>query len=254
MTEEKRTPTAWARNCLSILQEINPSYRKNRETKGRFIEFIREDDSGLIISHNFIKIQNDYYYSFALTFLTRPTELLKHCMIIGSRFDHNCTIWRQFLDHMGLFRGDSGYPSAVWSFGPWRKNTIEKLQHGLSIPEDYLLPFYRRTLLEGKNAMVILFEDTRRVLDRIPIDADNESIAELIEPELSQAQNFQRECSSLDGFNIARGGECKYSHGPPEPGFSVKNIPNAAIVGSQFSLFLQERDRLVDIIEIAKGL
>jgi hypothetical protein len=31
MEQEKRPPGAWAKNCLEILQEFDPSYKKNND-------------------------------------------------------------------------------------------------------------------------------------------------------------------------------------------------------------------------------
>ncbi len=254
MTEENRTPAAWARNCLNALQELNPSYRKNREVTGRLIEFVREDDSGLTVSHNFIKIRDSYNYSFALLFTTRRTPLLVHCMVAGSRFDHNRTIWRQFLDDLGLSQKDPGYPKGVWSFGPWRSNTMENLRQGLKVPEEHLLPFYRQQLRKGKAALVALFEEAMHMVDRLPTGVSQADAMMLLDPGGRRAEMYKRECYCLDALKIARGGRCNYECGPPEPGFLVEDVPRDVIVLDQLSVFLQERDLLPDVVDIARKL
>jgi hypothetical protein len=254
MTMEKLTQAAWSRNCLELLQEVNPAYRINREMRGRFIELIREDDSGLTISHNFIKIRDIYHYSFALLFTTRQTLLLRHCMLAGSRFDHNRSIWRQFLDDVGLFRTDMGYPPGVWSFGPWRSNTMENLRRGLRVPEEHLLPFYREQLRLGKAALLALFDEAQRIVEKLPSEVTAENAMKILESEGSRIEAYRRECYSLDAFKIAQGGCCKFEYGPPEPGFVIEDVPRDVIVFSQISIFLQERNRLPEFADIARKL
>ena len=41
MSDENRTQSAWAAHCLEVLQTQDPSYRKNREVKGRFMRMFR---------------------------------------------------------------------------------------------------------------------------------------------------------------------------------------------------------------------
>lgn len=125
--EPDRSPAAWTRECLRILKGINPAYERNREVTGRFIEFIRPDPSGLYLSHNFTRITSSYYLGFALLFTRRRTKVLFHPRVAGSRFDHGRYAASQFHDDLGLQRGQEGYPSGVWSFGPWRSNTLENL-------------------------------------------------------------------------------------------------------------------------------
>jgi len=254
MSHENRTQSAWAKHCLEMLQSQDPSYRKNRETKGRFMEFVRQDESGLTVSHNFIKIRDTYYYSYALLFIQRPSLLLTHALLAGSRFDHNKTITQQFYSDLNIFRGDEGFPSGIWSFGPWRNNTLENLSKGMLIPDKYLFPFYREALAKGKNRLVALFQEARKMMDGIPPTEDLDSAAQRFAHLRPQYDRFQRECHALDALSIARGGLLKYGYGPPEPGFRLEDVPLEVIVFSQLSLFHGERDRLDEIIEIAERL
>lgn len=254
MSEEKRTTAAWANYCLEALKSVHPCYERNREIKGRFIEFVREDESGLTISHNFIKIRDNYYYCFALLFTRSPTIRLSHCLMAGSRFDDNRTIWRQFNDDLGLYRGDIGYPSGVWSFGSWRENTIPNLTQGLKIADLYLLPFYRDALRAGKSKLICLFEEARRMIDTIPVGCDVQKIAEKFIDTRIRYEQLQRECYSLDALKLAKGGVAKYEYGPPEPGFRVDDVGLDVIVFSQLEVFLSQRERLSDIVEIARKL
>ena len=254
MSDENRTQPAWAAHCLEVLQSQDPSYRKNREVKGRFMEFVRQDESGLTVSHNFIKIRDTYYYSYALLFTQRPTQLLTHAFLAGSRFDHNKTIWRQFQSDLGLFRGDDGCPSGIWSFGVWRNNTLENLSKGLLIPDKHLFPVYRESLAKGKARLVALFQEAGKMMHGIPADEDFDSAAERFSHLRPEYERFERECYALDAFSIARGGLLKFGYGPPEPGFCLEDVPLELIVFSQLSVFFKERDRLAEITAIAERL
>ena len=254
MSDENRTPSAWAAHCLEVLQTEDPSYRKNREAKGRFMEFVRQDESGLAISHNFIKIRDTYYYSYGLLFTQRPTLQLSHALLAGSRFDHNRTIWRQFYDDLNLSRGDVGFPSGVWSFGAWRNNTLENLSKGLLIPDRHLYPVYREALANGKSRLVALFREAKKMMDQVPPNEDIDAVAQRFSHLRSRHEQFQRECCSLGALSIGRGGLLKFGYGPPEPGFRFEDVPLELIVFSQLSVFFKERDRLDEIISIAERL
>jgi hypothetical protein len=146
-SKEIRTPKEWTKNCLQMLQKSNPNYRINNNIKGNFIEFLREDDSGMLISTNFYRKRvlgiDTYYLCFALLLTSKNTNRLYHPLIIGSRFDTNRTIWKLFDEDLGLFHTDEKCPKGIWSYGEWRGNTMERLERGLLLPEEYLYPYYR---------------------------------------------------------------------------------------------------------------
>jgi hypothetical protein len=218
------------------------------------MEFVKQDESGLTISHNFIKIRDTYYYSYALLFTQRPTLHLIHALVAGSRFDNNRTIWKQFHDDLNLFRGDDGYPSGVWSFGPWRNNTLENLSKGLMIPDKHLFPVYRQLLANGKATLLALFQEARKMMDGVPSDEGLDAVEQRFSHLRPRYEEFQRECYSLDALSIARGGLLKFGYGPPEPGFRLEDVPLDLIVFTQLSVFFKERDRLDEIIAIAERL
>ena len=180
--------------------------------------------------------------------------MLNHVLLCGSRFDHNRTIWRQLLDDLGVFHRDPGAPAGVWSFGAWKDNTMEQLQTGLAVPEEVLLPYYRKALGDGKDALTRLLQRARALIEPIPPGATEEEAAVLLADEIALVERYRRECFGLDALRIARGGECEYGYGPPRPGFMVESVPHEAIVASQLDVFLQERGRLDEVIDIARRL
>lgn len=253
---DKRTPASWTRNCLAILTEMNPGYCKNREVKGRFIEFVRELESGLLVSYNFIKIRDHYHLSFALLFTAKPTTVLYHPLMAGSRFDHNMTIWKQFNDHLGLFHTDPACPRGRWSFGPWRKNTMERLETGLRLPEEFLLPHYLGELRKRKSRLVALFQCAHELLDDIDIslDMDLEARTSATGADAANLRDYTQHTAVLDARAIALGGQCWYGFGPVTNTFRVSDVPIEAIILCGLEVFLPERDRLLSLAGIASRL
>lgn len=249
----ERTPRAWAKECLEILRDISANYSVNREASGRFIEFVRKDSSGLYVSQNFIRIRDDYHLCFGLSFTTRLSRPLKSPLVAGSRFDHNRTIWRQFLDDLGVRRGDSGYPSGIWSFGPWRSNTMENLARGLAVNEQYLYPFYREALKAGRPRLIRLLEAARRlvpVLDSALPVADHTELGVKETPsELSRLAS-----APISALAIARGGEIYCGFGPQSNTVNLDEIAPEAVILAFNEVFLPERDRLDELLSIAHAL
>lgn len=254
MAAEEKTQKQWRDQCLITLQSLNSSYRINRNIKGRFMEFVRTDESGALFSHNFIKIRDSYYYSAGLLLDEQPTTLLNHCLLIGSRFDHNRTIWRQFHDDLGLRRGDLGCPSGIWSFGPWRSNTMSLLSRGMEVVETHLLPFYRQIAKDGKMRLAVLLSVADEMLGSIATGASEEDIRSLFSEQMKQVKALDRELHSIDGHALVVGGRQRYWYGPPEPGFDVLGIPPELIVLYQLPVFFNARAKLKSIIEIANAL
>jgi hypothetical protein len=254
MATEENTQKQWRDQCLITLQSLNSSYRINRNIKGRFMEFVRTDESGMLFSHNFIKIRDSYYYSAGLLLDEQPTTLLNHCLLIGSRFDHNRTIWRQYHDDLGLRRGDPGCPSGIWSFGPWRSNTMSLLPRGMEVVETHLLPFYHQVARNGKMHLAGVLRAADEMLGGIPPNASEEDVRSIFSEHMGKVKALDRELHSIDGLALAVGGQQRYRYGPPEPGFDVLGIPPELIVLYQLPVFFNARDRLKSILKITQAL
>jgi len=166
--EQKRTPARWASSCLALLQAVHPDYRRNREAKGRFLEFTRPLSCGLHVSQNFIRIRDEYHLCFGLLFSLAPTEFLDSPFVAGARFDHNRTIWRQFCEDLGQFWRNPELqdrpPPGAWSQGPWRRNTMERLETGFRVPETHLLPQYLDQLRSGSENLQRFFSRAEELL------------------------------------------------------------------------------------------
>lgn len=254
--EPDRSPAAWTRECLRILKGINPAYERNREVTGRFIEFIRPDPSGLYLSHNFTRITSSYYLGFALLFTRRRTKVLFHPRVAGSRFDHGRYAARQFHDDLGLQRGQEGYPSGIWSFGPWRSNTLENLARGLAVDEERLYPFYRDALREGKGRLVALFGKALELVPRFQQapEASFEAQADSAGLDAAKLLPYHEAAGTLNALAVAQGGSRYIGYGPRTNTFEVESIPLEAIVLAHRSVFLAERERLRELLAIAEAL
>lgn len=253
---EKRTAAAWAKNCQEILSDINPDYYRNKNAMGSFIEFLRREESGLFISMNFLKTGSGFHYCFALSFTDKKdSPLLFNPMVIGSRFDNNKTIWRQFDEDLGLSRIDPGFPIGIWSDGEWRKNTMENLAHGMTLPEKYLHPHYHGILSQGKSKLISLYECARDMLkEDVGESPDLEIFCDAFNIEKQTILDHSQAASVIDAGKIARGGQYHYGWGPEDNTFAVSDIPLEVIVINHWQAFESEQQEINDIIDIAKRL
>jgi hypothetical protein len=250
----ERTPAAWTKECLGILQRIDPAYRRNREATGRFIEFVRPDPSGLLVSQNFIRTLDSYHLCFALSFTAQRSFQLYTPLFAGSRFDHGRTIWRQFVDDVGVRRGEPGHPSGVWSFGPWRSNTMENLAKGFQVNEEFLRPFYRQALGAGKDRLVALFEAARRLVPALDPSLPAAALAASVGIDPALVERHPLGTASLDALKVARGGSWYVGFGPRTHTVNLDEIAPEVVVVQFAEAFLRERERLDEIVSIARAL
>jgi len=250
----KRTPAAWTRLCLELLQEIHPGYARNRDVKGRFIEFIRPDPSGLWISHNFIRIGGCYYLCFALTLTTRLHEGLYHPLFAGCRFDHNRTIHRQVFCDLGLVRGAARYPDRLWSSGEWRSNTLDYVQRAFAVSEEHLLPFYRDGLRAGKQRLLEFFQAAQRLIPRLDPAASVSAQARNLGVDPATLASFPLRSARLDALAVARGGHCYAGVGPDSNTVDMSTISPEVLALHFASELAGEKERLSELVAIVAAL
>lgn len=161
----KRTPAEWAKMCLGILQRIHPDYEKNKLIKGTTLEFIRRHESGLHISHNFIRIRTSYRQGFALLFSPRqPWERLHSPFVCGGRFDHNFDVRAAFQRDLGAGR--------ITSSHEWRSNTPRLVEVCFEAAERQLLPHYVAVIARGAEALIRLYTTARDLLEQLELPAE----------------------------------------------------------------------------------
>lgn len=250
--KEERTPSEWKKRCLGILQEINPGYRVNKDAKGRFIEFIRNDDTGAFVSLNFLRVRDTYHLCFAISLTTKLISPLYHPLLAGSRFDNNATICRRFLSDLGLTHTDEKCPKGIWSSGEWRSNTLERLKRGFQLPEEYLYPYYRSKLHEGKASLLQLIKRAEEIVTHLDINKPLDQQMKDMGIDKEQVDSYIAEARVLDMLKIAKGGECWYGYGPYENTFKVSEVPIDSIIMNYLEVFISEKDRLSEIIEIVE--
>ncbi len=249
------TPAAWTRECLSILKSIHPDYRRNRHASGLCIEFVRPDPSGLLISQNFIRKRDNYYLRVALLFSDRcPLPDLYHPLYAGRRFDHNRTVWRQFNDDFGLTRGDSGYPSGVWSFGPWRSNTLENLARGFAVNEEHLIPRYREALHAGKSRLIPIFEAARQIVPALDPNLPISAQAPRFGVTPGAVESYPLRSAYVEAFTLARGGHWYVGFGPYTDTVDLDSIPPELTVLHSANAFLADSERLDEMVAISRAL
>lgn len=250
--KEGRTPSEWKKQCLGILQRLNPNYSLNKNVKGRFIEFIRNDDTGAFVSLNFLRIRDTYHLCYAISLTTKLVSPLYHPFLAGSRFDNNATICRIFLNDLGLFHIDEKCPKGIWSSGEWRSNTLERLERGFQLPEEYLYPYYRNKLHDGKDMLLQLFKRAEDVIPHLDINKQLDQQMKDMGIDKEQVDSYRAEARALDMLKIAKGGECWYGFGPHENTFKVSEVPIDSIIMNYLEVFISEKDRLSEIIKIVE--
>jgi len=254
--KEKRTLANWASSCLQILHAINIEYSRNPCVKGRFIEFIRVDDAGLYVSHSFVKIRDCYYLSFALLFSKSDSARTNHPLMAGSRFDHNYTIYRQFEQELGLTRVNPKWPKGIWSFAVWRKNTMDDLRVGLTLPEIHLYPHYRMMLAKGKKRLISLFRRAAQILGKGELSGDIslDEFSDIMKCNPNKIIKTRNEAIALDAGKIAVGGDCHYELNPFSGTFFCDDVSFDSIIFNNWDVFYLEKSRIEDIILIVESL
>lgn len=250
----ERTPKAWAAECLTLLQQMNSDYRRNRDVSGRCIEFVRPDPTGLLVSQNFIRIRRVYYLCYALCFSTLRTGWLYHPLFAGSRFDHNGTIWQQFERDFGVRRGDAGFPVGLWSFGEWRSNSMALLARGFALNDEHLFPVYRRILAAGKGRLIALFDAAHRLIPLLDPQLPILEQAARLGVDPGAVESFPLRGAKLDAFTIARGGPCYVGGGPSSNTVDLDTIPPDVIALHFADTFRLNSSRLAEILAIAEAL
>jgi hypothetical protein len=254
-TTGKKTPAAWSKECSRILREIHPNYQRNTKIKGRFLEFIRSDESGLLISQNFTRIRDCYYLGFALSFTRSvPFPYLYSPLVAGSRFDDGRPIGRQVFEDLGLDRHDPGYPRGIWSFGAWRCNTLDNLAKGFRLNEQYLYPHYRKVLADGKERLVSLFKAAQQLLTNVDSSLPQSDQLAQLRSNLPAEFPTWFVSAQIDATAIARGGDCYAGWGPITNTGNLDHVAPDVIVSRYLEIFFEEYGRLDEIIAIAGAL
>lgn len=249
ISKDQRTPTLWKKKCLEILKKINPDYRLNKNMKGKFIEYIRQDESGAFVSLNFIRIREVYHLCFAISLTCKPTTYLNHPMIAGSRFDHNTTIYRLFLKDLNLFRTDEKCPKGIWSFGEWKSNTMERLESGLSLPDEYLYPYYRTQLHNGKERLLELFKRAKEFVPHLKLNESMDNQIKEFGINYKEVQLYRPQAINLNMLDIAKGSHLD-GFGLCQNLIDLSKVPIDVIIMNNLEVFILEKDRLSDIIKI----
>ena len=82
----------------SIVKDVNPQYARNTLARGVRVEYLREIEPGVFVSHNVLCKKGVYYHGFAITLhKVLPDPYLLSPFTIGGRFDHNNSAKRAYF-------------------------------------------------------------------------------------------------------------------------------------------------------------
>ena len=90
---ERLSPLKWAMGFEKTLRRVHRDYSLSADYRGRLVECVRQDESGLFLSQNCVKVYASYRHCFATLFTRKKLSgALCSPFVLGSRFDHNTTI------------------------------------------------------------------------------------------------------------------------------------------------------------------
>jgi hypothetical protein len=151
----------WAEAFEQTIQRVNPDYRLSKDYRKQLVECIRQNSSGLFLSQNCVKIHESYRHCFAVLLTrTRLSPVLHSPFVLGSRFDHNCTIARAYNQdyRVGMkwqvapHQWHSEYRATVGGTKQWFETTAKSA-------EKYLYPIYIERLAQGAGRVTSLLRD-----------------------------------------------------------------------------------------------
>lgn len=161
-------PAKWAEAFEQTLRRVNPDYRLSKDYRGRLVECVREDGTGLFLSQNCVKIHDNYRHCFALL-LTRKrlSGSLYSPLILGSRFDHNSTIAHAYNRDYRTGRKwrvapqewHSEYRATVRGTQQWVETTAKSA-------EQILFPVYLSRLSQGADRVASLLRDAATFIEQ----------------------------------------------------------------------------------------
>lgn len=172
---EKLSPADWARAFEESLHRVHPDYRLNKEYRGRLVECIRQDVTGLYLSQNCVNIHDSYRHCFAVLFTRNTrTPALRNPFVFGSQFDHNSTISRAY---------NTDYRAGMkWQVAPqeWHsdyRSTLRGAQQWVGTTarsaEQFLRPLYLNRISQGAERIAALFRDGAGFIEKWEITVES---------------------------------------------------------------------------------
>lgn len=261
----EKTPTAWAKTCLEIMKQVHPAYKQKRP--GKRVEYLRTDESGLLISHSFLYHHHSYRHSFAVLFSDYMSDRLISPLRTRGRFDDNHDIFAAYADDMGIDDSHPLWPRGLvtwYCWGPEQKkipgspanldDPFPMVVKVTSHAEQHLLPFYRKILARGSKRLVGVFSMALRMLTELDFSGDlsNEPLPALAERVRSfgfdheDLVSHHGSCINISAVDIAldRGDLAKIPERIKDVCLALWNIRE----------FFPVKNELPGIIETAKGL
>ncbi len=164
----KLTPAKWAEAFEQTLRRVNPDYRLSKDYRGRSVECVREDASGVFLSQNCVELHENYRHCFAvLLTCTKLSPVLYSPLVLGSRFDHNFTIAHAYnRDYRAGMKWQvapqewhSEYRATIRGTQQWVETTARSA-------EQFLFPLYLSRLSKGAERVASLFRDATLFMDQ----------------------------------------------------------------------------------------
>ena len=171
-----KTPAAWALLCRPTIAAAHPDYREKRRSKGKRLDFLRRDESGLIVSQNFlIDHYSKVHHGFALMFAEVDGRALYSPLRTRGWFDRR-SISDHGSDHFAVAiparerprQAHHLYRTVFWGSDeaflrhyPNPDDVPGFVAESVSYAERFLLPYYRRCLAQGAQNLAGLYSLAR---------------------------------------------------------------------------------------------
>jgi len=170
---ELLSPLKWAKAFEQTLHRVHPEYALSADYRGRDVECLREDATGLYLSQNCTRMHDRYSHCFAVLFTRAKLRPVLHSpLILGSRFDHNSTIahaynsdYREGMKwHVAPQEWHSEYRATLRGTQQWLESTARTA-------EAFLRPLYLTRLSRGADRFTALLHDAAQFLQQWEVTA-----------------------------------------------------------------------------------
>jgi hypothetical protein len=158
----------WAEAFEQTLHRVNPNYRLSKIYRGRLVECVREDETGLFLSQNCVKVHDTYRHCFAVMLTCKKLNpALNSPFVFGSHFDHNTTISHAYNKDYRAGRKwrispqewHSQYRATIRGTQQWVETTARSA-------EQFLFPLYLNRLSQGAERVALLLRDASVFIEK----------------------------------------------------------------------------------------
>ena len=163
----------WAQAFQESMQRVHPDYRLNRGFRGRMVECLRQDATGLYLSQNCGNMHGTWRHCFALLLTSKMIgHALNNPFVIGSRFGYDTIATTYNTDYRAGMKWQV-VPDEWRSEYPSTRHGAQEAESAARSAEQFLPPVYMRQLASGSERLVSLYRDAVRFIEEWGISEDS---------------------------------------------------------------------------------